>query len=55
MESRNGYISWLLRLLAVGLGVSICKDIIDFHHGKIEVKSKTGEVSTFIVTLPKKP
>ncbi len=37
-----------------GLGLSICKDIIDFHHGKIEVKSKIGEGSTFIVTLPKK-
>ena len=37
-----------------GLGLSICKDIIDFHHGKIEVKSKSGEGSTFIVTLPKK-
>lgn len=37
-----------------GLGLSICKDIIDFHHGKIEVMSKIGEGSRFIVTLPKK-
>ncbi|HOK40994.1 MAG TPA: hybrid sensor histidine kinase/response regulator [bacterium] len=35
-----------------GLGLSICKDIVDLHKGKILVKSKENEGSTFIVILP---
>jgi len=34
-----------------GLGLSIAKKIIDDHSGTIEVKSKNGKGSTFIVTL----
>ncbi|MGR3178152.1 MAG: heavy metal sensor histidine kinase [Candidatus Anammoxibacter sp.] len=37
----------------VGLGLSICKNIIELHNGKIEVRSTLGAGSTFIVTLPK--
>jgi heavy metal sensor kinase len=36
-----------------GLGLNICKNIVELHKGKIEVKSKLGEGSTFEVTLPK--
>jgi len=36
-----------------GLGLSICKGIIDLHGGKITVHSKTGEGSKFMFTLPK--
>ena len=36
----------------VGLGLSVVYGIIDAHGGDIEVKSKIGEGSTFIVSLP---
>ncbi len=35
-----------------GLGLSIVKNVIDLHGGKIEVKSKLGSGSSFIVFLP---
>ncbi|UCG91042.1 MAG: GHKL domain-containing protein [candidate division WOR-3 bacterium] len=35
-----------------GLGLAITKNIIEAHHGKIEVKSKSGKGTTFIVRLP---
>lgn len=35
-----------------GLGLSICKRIIDLHHGSIEVTSEFGKGTTFIVKLP---
>ncbi|MCF6150634.1 MAG: heavy metal sensor histidine kinase [Candidatus Kuenenia sp.] len=37
----------------VGLGLSICKNIVDLHKGKIKVKSTPRRGSTFSVTLPK--
>lgn len=36
-----------------GLGLNICKSIVELHKGKIEVKSKLGKGSTFEVILPK--
>jgi signal transduction histidine kinase len=35
-----------------GLGLSICKKIIEVHRGSVEVKSKSGEGTTFIIRLP---
>jgi PAS domain S-box-containing protein len=36
----------------LGLGLTICKQIVEGHHGDIEVKSKAGEGALFIVRLP---
>lgn len=38
-----------------GLGLAITKSIIDTHHAEIEVQSKEGQGTTFIITLPPDP
>ena len=35
-----------------GLGLNLVREIVLKHHGEIHVESKSGEGSTFIVTLP---
>jgi signal transduction histidine kinase len=40
------------RPYGTGIGLTISKRIIDFHHGKIWVKSKPGMGSTFSFSLP---
>ena len=37
-----------------GIGLSICKKIVERHHGTITAESKLNEGSTFIITLPEK-
>jgi signal transduction histidine kinase len=36
----------------VGLGLAITKTIVDAHHGRIEVRSRLAEGTTFEVRLP---
>lgn len=40
------------RKVGTGLGLYLCKGIVDAHSGKIEVKSEEGKGSNFIVQLP---
>lgn len=35
-----------------GMGLSICKQIVEQHHGAISVQSEEGKGSTFIIQLP---
>jgi len=35
-----------------GLGLSVCKDIVDSYNGTISVDSTLGEGTTFLITLP---
>jgi len=35
-----------------GLGLAICKKIIQLHNGDIQIKTLVGKGSTFIINLP---
>jgi PAS domain S-box-containing protein len=35
-----------------GLGLAICQKIVALHHGSITARSRVGEGSTFVITLP---
>lgn len=35
-----------------GLGLALVKQIVDLHHGTIEVKSQIGDGTTFIISFP---
>jgi light-regulated signal transduction histidine kinase (bacteriophytochrome) len=37
-----------------GVGLSICKKIVEKHNGSISAQSKINEGSTFIIELPEK-
>jgi signal transduction histidine kinase len=42
------------RAKGIGLGLAVCKSIIERHGGAIGVESKVGEGATFTVKLPLK-
>jgi len=35
-----------------GLGLSMCRDIIEAHHGRIRVESSVGKGTCFTIKLP---
>lgn len=37
-----------------GMGLAICRRIVERYHGSITARSKPGEGATFIITLPEK-
>ena len=39
----------------MGFGLSICKRVVEAHHGKIEVESTLNKGTKFTITLPIKP
>ena len=39
--------------LGAGLGLAICKQIVEHYHGRISVQSESGRGSTFVVELPR--
>ncbi len=38
-----------------GLGLAVCRDIVEAHHGRIRAESRRGEGSTFTLLLPSCP
>jgi len=40
------------RAKGIGMGLAVCKKLVEEHNGTIDVKSKEGTGSTFTVKLP---
>jgi signal transduction histidine kinase len=38
-----------------GLGLSVCRDIVEAHHGRLRAESRVGQGSTFTLVLPTCP
>jgi len=43
------------RRCGVGLGLAVCRDIVQENHGRIRVESEVGVGTTFTISLPAAP
>ena len=43
------------RLSGLGLGLALCKNLVELHNGKIWIDSRVGKGSTFAFSIPLKP
>lgn len=43
------------RRVGMGLGLPICRQVVENHHGRIEVRSSKGGGTTAVVALPLRP
>jgi DNA-binding response OmpR family regulator len=41
-----------INLIGTGIGLALTKDIVELHHGSIEVSSEKGKGSVFVVKIP---
>lgn len=41
-----------ISIIGTGVGLSLCKELVELHRGKIAVQSTLGEGSTFTIELP---
>jgi signal transduction histidine kinase len=44
-----------LGLGGTGLGLSVCRDIVEAHHGRLRAESRVGQGTTFTLRLPSCP
>jgi PAS domain S-box-containing protein len=47
-----GTMFYTTKKTGTGLGLNVCNQIIKAHKGKIDIESKLGEGTTFIITIP---
>ncbi|MBN1192025.1 MAG: ATP-binding protein [Dehalococcoidales bacterium] len=45
----------IIKTRGMGLGLSICRGIIEAHHGKIQVESRVGQGTKFSFNIPLSP
>jgi len=41
-----------INLIGTGIGLALTKDIVELHHGSVEVSSEKGKGSVFVVKIP---